>query len=357
MNLGSIIRPFRTKLRLVAFSGAASTMLALLAVSYVFAQKGQNASPSDPYGLIFFNVSDAHIVADSEKNTWRLSKDSADIVRKVLQQVGSENPDMVLFSGDVIEGKFYGMKSLKLASKILQSLTVPWFVVAGNHDGRYTKKENTIDEFQKSEFYKEFKGHGPDGKVGYWSYDVPQKLITFIGLDTSKDGVSAGRVEGREIEWLQSILEQIPKERLVIVVMHHPAVVFNPVILDSDKNESLKIFVLDNQEEVRTILEAHKNVKLVISGHTHAPGYLLLNGIHYVSSPAINSWPCLYTRFSINRSEISYRHVPIPDKDKIAEALEGLVRSDSIWMGIFKEAAAVKTYFTHGPMQGVFKIN
>jgi predicted phosphodiesterase len=312
------------------------------------------ASSDDPYAFTFFNVSDAHVVEPTAENSWRMTKDSVAILEDTLKHVDAEKPDMVLFSGDVIEGKFYGMKSLKLASERMNKLSVPWLVVSGNHDARYLVKEVTIDEFNKNEFYKEFTGHGPSVEQPYWRYDVPGKKISIVGLDATKEGTHEGYIDQAQKDWLEATLTAIPADRFVIIMIHHPLVVFNTAILDPDKAPVLKIFVTNNHAEIRPILERHKNVHLVISGHNHSSEYALVNGIHYVGTPSINSWPCRYSKFVISHDKISYSHLPISDPAKVQEAYDNIIRADSTWIKFFKTEQDLKNYFLHGPMDGEF---
>ncbi|MBI4669701.1 MAG: hypothetical protein HY747_11075 [Elusimicrobia bacterium] len=84
-----------------------------------FTQPGQPPSVNDPYKITFFNISDIHLAAGSKENTWRLSKDSAAIAKKTLKKVAAQKPELTLFSGDIIEGKFYGMFLIKAKLKKL----------------------------------------------------------------------------------------------------------------------------------------------------------------------------------------------------------------------------------------------
>jgi predicted MPP superfamily phosphohydrolase len=301
------------------------------------------------YQLEICNISDAHVIVPTEKNTWRLSRDGVEILRDTLRRC--QDTDLILLSGDVIEGKFEGMKSLQLAYEMLSQSKVPWWVVPGNHDGRYTKKDNTVDEFNKVEFFRKFKGHGPNEDHGYWSHAIPGKKISIIGVDTSIEGSSYGKVDNNQLQWLDQTLSDLPPDQLAILVMHHPIVLFNPVILDSDKKE-LDHFVAQNHDQVRRVVERHgDHVKVVISGHTHSPEYLELHGVHYISTPSINTWPNRFTRYSLHAGTLEWEHLEISAEAKINEAWENL-SSDSPFLKALKSKSALREYFTHGPLRG-----
>ncbi|MBI3289563.1 MAG: metallophosphoesterase [Elusimicrobia bacterium] len=302
------------------------------------------AAAAGPRDADFFNISDAHMTEPTAENGWRLSRDSVDVAKSVIATVNKSRPDFVLFSGDVIEGKRYGMKSLKLATETLSGVLPRWFVVPGNHDGHYVKKEATLDEFDKARFIEAFRGHGPEQGKGDWRYDVPGKEITLVGLNTSRDGESSGRLERDQLEWLDKVLSEVAADRIVIVVMHHPAVVFDADIVEPSK-KMLKIFVLENGDDVRAVLERHRVVKLVVSGHTHFAGHMEKNGIQYVSTPSINSWPCRYARFRLRAGTLSVSYESIPQAGLIEESRRGLLSGDSVWMEVFKSSDAVLRYF------------
>lgn len=300
------------------------------------------------YALTFFAVADPHITFPDTKNAIRLSRDSIKIFQDTMEEIEKSNPDMVVFMGDVMEARYYGMPHLELVYGLMSKISLSWLIVMGNHDSRY---KSTLDEYEKIDFAKKFKGHGPDGEVAYWRHDVPGKKITFIGLDTSLVGTSGGRIEDTQKEWLKNMLDVIEHDRLVIILMHHPAVIFDDII---SRNEDLRMYFIDNHQEMRELFKQYKTIKAVVSAHTHVRRHLLVDGINYISLPSINTWPNMYTEFSISKDRLAFKNIPISDKAKANEAMNNLFSDDSAWLKCFyDDEEALKTYFTSGPAEGV----
>ena len=112
----------------------------------------------NPYRLDFFVVSDPHVTYPVESRE-RLSRDSVRILEETLADIEIAGADLVLFAGDILEAREYGLKNLETASRIMSKLTIPWLTIIGNHDIRY---RSTKDEYEKSDFIGRFTGHGPE---------------------------------------------------------------------------------------------------------------------------------------------------------------------------------------------------
>jgi 3',5'-cyclic AMP phosphodiesterase CpdA len=299
------------------------------------------------YDFVFFAVADPHINFPDTKNAIRLAKDSIKIFQDTMGEIEKAKTDIVVFVGDVMEARDYGMPHLELVYGLMSKISMHWLILMGNHDSRY---RSTLDEYEKRDFAKKFKGHGPDGKVAYWRYDVPGKKITFVGLDTSLVGTSGGSIDNAQKKWLENTLDALAPDRMVIIFMHHPAVIFDDII---SRNEGLHVYFIDNHQEMRVLFEQYKMIKAVISGHTHVCRHLLLNGINYISLPSINTWPNMYTELNISNDKLIFKNIPISDKAKAAEAMNNLFSEGSAWLKCFyNDKEALNAYFMSGPIEG-----
>ena len=135
--------------------------------------------------------------------------------------------------------------------------------------------------------------------------------------------------------------------------MHHPAVFFDELIKE---RRELKEFIVSNHQQVRAVFEDHSSVKLVISGHIHTRGHLFFSGIHYISTPSINTWPMMYTKFVLDGDLVTYEHIPIWQTQKTEEALSELLRAEA-WLKVFGNPDEVKRYFSKGNIKDVLTLN
>src|SRR5690606_3155673 len=94
-------------------------LLKVLVLVTAFAVQGQ------PFQ--FAHVTDTHVG----------SATGVDDLRRTVADINA-NPelDFVIWSGDVTE--FGSDEELRLAKRILDSLTVPWYVIPGNHDTNWS---------------------------------------------------------------------------------------------------------------------------------------------------------------------------------------------------------------------------
>ena len=152
--------------------------------------------------------------------------------------------DFTIFGGDITE--FGADNEIELAKSIIDKLEKPYYIVAGNHDAKWS--ESGCNTFAKV--------------FGYEHFDFDAFGIKFIGCNSGPNMRMAPALVPREsILWLDSIITAIPSERPVIFVNHFP--------MDTS--------VL-NYFEVLDILK-ESNVQMLIGGHWHRNTVLDYEGI------------------------------------------------------------------------------
>lgn len=140
----------------------------------------------------------------------------------------------------------------------------------------YVLGNHCVDTLTKEEFLA-----GVEQQKSYYSFE--EGGIRFIVLDSCfrADGVAYGRknfrwtdanIPEKELEWLRSDLVSTKK----------PVVVFAHQRLDVNNDHGV-----NNNAEVRTILEQSGNVLAVFQGHSHKNDLRKIGGIHYCTLVAM----------------------------------------------------------------------
>jgi alkaline phosphatase len=140
----------------------------------------------------------------------------------------------------------------------------------------YVLGNHCVDTLKKSEFLK-----GVGQKESYYSFD--QEGFHFIVLDACfrSDGVAYERrnfqwtdtnIPPTELKWLEEDLQA--NEKPVIVLVHQR--------LDVSNNHGV-----NNNREVRALLESSGNVIAVFQGHSHQNDLNTIGGIHYCTLVAM----------------------------------------------------------------------
>ena len=195
----------------------------------------------------FIQLSDTHIRANGEL-TLRCIDTSAYLSEAVRTINGmSPKPDALIITGDLADGGRH--EEYEHLAKLLSPLTLPYYLLPGNHDDR--------DEMRRS-----FPDHhylGAKGEFVHYTIDLEQ--IVVIGIDTSMQGQSAGALCRDRLGWLEEALGQT-RDRTVVVAMHHPP--FETYIDHMDQ-----VGLMTGKDEFVEIITKHPHVERIICGHLH----------------------------------------------------------------------------------------
>lgn len=189
----------------------------------------------------------------------------------------------VIATGDIAEkGK---NEELSKAKEILDNLKVPYYIIPGNHDTKWSESGG-------SQFVKLW---GDD------KFSFEKNSIRFIGMNSGiilRGG--GGHISPEQLMWLDSILAVTPSSKEIYFFVHHP--------LSSDT---------DNWFEVSNRLRK-KNIKAIFQGHEHANKILSYNGIPAAISRSTlsnkKSWG--YTFVESKRDSIFFNEVTNDIKQK-----------------------------------------
>ena len=207
------------------------TLFTLILISGILtAQTDNNRSFSFAY------LADTHIAVDSKTVTE---------VTKCVEDINN-NPGLsfVIIAGDITE--FGSDKEIRLAKSIFDKLDKPYYIIAGNHDSKWS--ESGCNTFSKV--------------FGYEHFEFDYQGVKFIGTNSGPNMRMAPALMPREsVILLDSIAKNIDKKQPVIFINHFP-----------QDTSMLNYF------EVLDVLKT-VNVQLVMGGHWHRDVSLNYEGI------------------------------------------------------------------------------
>jgi len=159
---------------------------------------------------------------------------AADLEKSVQDINTLKGVDFVIIAGDITE--FGSDKEILLAKSIIDKLTVPYYIVAGNHDSKWS--ESGCNTFARV--------------FGYEHFNFDFDGVQFIGCNSGPNMRMAPALVPREsIIWLDSLTKALPQEKPVIFVNHYP--------LDD---------AMLNYQSVLDML-GRTNIQVALCGHGH----------------------------------------------------------------------------------------
>lgn len=230
------------------------------------------------------HLSDLHFGSKKQKEQWHIL---AQYLRDVVK------PDLILVTGDVADS---ASKSLfRKAKALLESLNIPFFMCAGNHDRFRHGIISSFPFFDKETigqvFHDVFQGHalGPElsatrtlpqpelSPEGVRSPKQNSWSVRLFALDTSHsaDFFARGYADPTDRQKLKIALTKSAAESeadLVIVLVHHHLL---PVRQLEEKKLGSDLLNATAMVNAGSLLEdlATAHVDLVLHGHEHAPNW------------------------------------------------------------------------------------
>lgn len=240
------------------------TLLALVVASSLMAQ----TSP-----IRFAYLSDVHLTLGSDRIS-NLEKCIADINAR-------EDIQFTMFGGDITE--FGNDEEIKLAKRVIDKLDKPYYIVAGNHDAKWS--ESGCNTFAKV--------------FGYEQFEFERGGIKFLGCNSGPNMRMAPALLPHEtLVWLDSIARATPPEKPVILVNHFP-----------QDTSMLNYFQVINAVK-------QCNIQLIIGGHWHGNHILNYDGVPGILGRSPDKGKQLgYNIFDIAEGKITVHERIIADKN------------------------------------------
>ena len=197
--------------------------------------------------FLLAQVTDMHIKAGG-KLSYRRVDTEASLARCVQHMLASPQvPDVVLFTGDLTD--FGRPEEYDNLARLLEPLSMPWYLMAGNHDDVATMRA----KFPSHAYMRQRE------KLDYLIDDFPVRIVA---LDSSVLHKSPGYLATGQLQWLDDTLRAAPKKATVVAV-HHPPFWTGIGHMDDQP--------LTNPEDLEPVIARHPQVERVLCGHLHRP--------------------------------------------------------------------------------------
>lgn len=192
-------------------------------------------------------ISDTHVRAAGVPS--KIPGDPVDALVAAVERVNRQEPpiDAVIVTGDLVDAGT--MEEYYRLREALDRLSVPYFIVPGNHDDR--------DVLRAA-----FRDHDYLPVDGPLCYAVEHYPIRLVALDTWVPRRPYGQVGEAQLKWLDETLGEAP-DRLTLIFMHHPPVAIGISVMD-------KLRCRD-ADALAEIIVRHSQVERIVAGHVHRP--------------------------------------------------------------------------------------
>jgi len=213
--------------------------------------------------FLLAQVTDMHVKAGG-KLSYRVVDTQAALERCVAHLLEMPQvPDAVLFTGDLTD--FGRADEYANLARILSPLTMPCFLMPGNHDDPETLRE----AFPSHAYLRQ-----RSGKLDYVIEELPLRIVA---LDSTVPRQSGGALTDAQLQWLEHTLAFAPASP-TLVALHHPP--FRTGIGHMDK------MALADPQALERVIARHPQVERVVSGHLHRPIVKRFGGTVASTSPS-----------------------------------------------------------------------
>lgn len=215
----------------------------------------------------------------------KLLQYSDPIWRRVMAELKTESPDILLVPGDLTkDGERIGHEAMAAFFNELRSRGIKVFVMPGNHDINNAKakkydgnNEYPVDMTSKQDFVNIYSNFGYNNAIARdpnsLSYVVQAEPgLRVIAIDASKyddygpsGDVAEGRIKPETLTWILAQLARAKQEHMtVFAMMHH-----NLIEHYAGQSQIDPGYVIDDWKNVvNTLMDA--GLKIIFTGHYHA---------------------------------------------------------------------------------------
>ena len=212
--------------------------------------------------MIIAQITDLHVTLPGKPLQRRV--DTGSYLQKAVAKIQSLDPapDVLLITGDLVESGT--SDEYAYLHSLLTPLTLPIYVIPGNHDEREAMRQA-------------FSDHDYLPRDGFLHYVVDAYPVRLIGLDSVIPRKTDGELCAVRLAWLERALQQIP-EKPTLIFMHHPPFITSIKHMDQ--------WGFRNPDDLANIAGKHPQVERIVCGHVHRPIQSRFAGTLAVTCPS-----------------------------------------------------------------------
>lgn len=195
--------------------------------------------------MLIAQVTDLHITLPGSPLQRRV--DTGSYLIKAVEKLRALDPapDVLLVSGDLVESGL--SEEYEFLRGLLAPLTMPIYVIPGNHDEREAMRRSFSDHLYLPQ-------------QGFMHYVIEDYPVRLIGLDTVIARKTEGEICAERLAWLDTVLQQAPA-RPTLIFMHHPPFATGIAHMDA--------WGFRHPEDLATVIHQNPQVERIICGHVH----------------------------------------------------------------------------------------
>lgn len=231
------------------------------------------------------------------------------VLRHAVEALNEQDLDAVVFTGDLFDESDRIQHDAPVFAEILGDLRHPWYVALGNHD-----VEGPHAPRRKAYLADVLGDDGLSRSDRPWYHVAIGPGVHLVVLDTTDNGREdymtwRGHVSDRQLRWLDSTLERLAGE-MVIVALHHPPVEPYPLM------DALKFQEADKRR-LRRVIDRHRHAPVMLCGHFHMAGCLPFGHASVLAGPGLIEHPHPYRIYELrpeqNLVTFHVEDVPMPE--------------------------------------------
>jgi 3',5'-cyclic AMP phosphodiesterase CpdA len=209
-------------------------------------------------------ITDTHILPPGQMYGNTSQTKVSERLKQIVEHLNAliPRPDVVLLTGDAIETG--GQEAYQYLKEILQPLTIPLYIIPGNHDDR----EELRIAFATKPYMPQ------KGFVQYVIDDYPVRLI---GLDTHVPNENYGLLCTNRLLWLEEKLNESSKPTLIF--MHHFPMKVGLRIFDN--------MLCRVEGDFEGLIQSFSHILGIVAGHYHKTCVRIFGGKICFVAPSV----------------------------------------------------------------------